>query len=250
MNSRKIASLFLTILGPCVLPAFAQQVAPAGVVTVAAHATLGNTAVSVGSTVFSGDLLKTDDQGHLNIQLGTAQFAVGPNSSVRLFHSLNRTVVELERGTLAYTAKGVSEDLTLFALDVRLVPKTAALAAGQITVVSRCDVSVTAFHGSIDVTSGRETKTVEETKSYRVLSDFGVDYRDSWQPTLAEYPDYPKEAPYHHSHAHVACPAGVWQTAKSPLPGLRSHFAEVVGGVAAIATWFGLDEVFESPDRP
>jgi len=100
------------------------------------------------------------------------------------------------------------------------------------------------------VTSGRETRTIQETKSFRVLSEFGVDYRDSWQPVLTDYPEFPRDAEYHKSHSHVACPAGLWQAAKAPVPGAGSHFAEVVGGTLAILTWIGVDEALESADRP
>lgn len=251
MGIRKTAFLVLATLGPSVAFAQTQQVAPSGVVTVASRAMLGNQSVSVGSTVFSGDPLRTEDEGRLNVQSGTVQIALGPNTSVRLFHNINRMIVEVERGSIAYTAKGTNEDLTIFALDIRLVPKTNVLASGQVTIVSRCDVNASAIHSTIEVTSGRETRTIEETKSFRVLSEFGVDYRESWQPVLADYPDFPRDAEYHKSHSHVACPAGVWQAAKSPVSALGAgHFQEVIGGALGIITWISVSEAFESAERP
>ena len=238
--------LFLAF-GVVALPGRAQQAAPAGVVTAATRATNGSGNISEGATVFSGDLLRTTDEGHLNVQSGTLQFALGPNSTVRIFRTLNRVIVEIERGTLAYTAKGASEDLTIYASDIRAIPKTNVPAAGRITIISRCDVNVSAVRSAIEVTSGGETKTIEETNSYRVLSEFGVDYHDSWQPVLADYPDFPKDAQYHHSHSHVACPAGVWQ---APIAAAHSHFGILVGGGTAVITGYALHEVFESPDRP
>jgi hypothetical protein len=254
MSPYKIVFLFLAILGFTAPLATAQQAAeqatPSGVVTVSSRATLGNQAVTVGATVYSGDLLKTEDEGRLNVQAGTVQIALGPNTSMRLFRDVNRMIVELEHGSIAYSARGTNEDLTIFALDVRLVPRTNVPASGQVDIVSRCDVLVTASRSSVDVTSGRETRTIQETKSFRVLSEFGVDYRDSWQPVLADYPDFPRDAEYHKSHSHVACPAGVWQAAKAPVPAGGSHFAEIVGGSLAIITWIAVDEAFESADRP
>jgi hypothetical protein len=249
-NCNKMALLFLIALGICPNPAPAGQLASAGVVTVAANATIGNGTVSEGATVFSGDLLKTGDQGHLSVQSGSLQFVLGENSSARFFKNLDRTIVELERGTLAYTARGVNENLTIFALDIRFVPQTSLQAAGQINILSRCDVSVISTHGTVDVTSGRETKTVQESKSYRVLPDFGVDYRDSWQPVLSDYPDYPRDAQYHHSHGHVACvaTANTVQNPASPL--VEGHFREIIGGVVVIITGWGIHEALESPDRP
>ncbi len=248
MNLNKAAVILFLGLGLTARLASAQQPTPVGVITAETGATVGNANVTEGATVFSGDLLKTGDQGRLNVQCGTIQFAMGENSSIRLFRNGNRTIVEIERGTLAYSFKGGAEDLALFALDIRIVPKTNVSAAGQVSIISRCDVHVTAIHSTIEVTSGRETRTIEETKSFRVLSDSGVDYRDSWQPVLADYPDYPRDALYHRSHSHVACPAGVWRA--PVVAAAKSHFGEVVGVIGGIITGPVVHEAFESPDRP
>jgi len=251
MFSNRLLFGLLVALAPSCLLANPQQAEPAGVVTVAAGATLGSQEVTVGSTVYSGDLLKTSDDGHLNVQSGTVQIALGPNTYVRIFHYQSRWIVEVERGAVNYSAKGVNEDLTLFVLDIRLVPKTSIPASGRVNIVSRCDVYVNAVRSTIEVTSGRETKTIEETKSFRVLSEFGVDYRESWQPILADYPEYPRDAEYHKSHAHVACAAGVWQAAKSPVSALGSgHFQEIIGGAVGAITWFAVHEALESAERP
>src|SRR5580693_10128435 len=122
-NCNKMALMFLIALALCPDPAPAGQLASAGVVTLAANATIGNGTVSEGATVFSGDLLKTGDQGHLSVQSGSLQFVLGSNTSARVFRNLDRTIVELERGTLAYSARGVNENLAIFALDIRFVPQ-------------------------------------------------------------------------------------------------------------------------------
>lgn len=249
MNFATKPALFLFLaLSLCPNLGQAQQLAPAGVVTASINSTIGSALVSEGVTVFSGDLLRTGDQGRLNVQSGTVQFVLGENSSARIFRNGTRTIVEIERGTLAYSAKGANEEIILFALDVRIVPRTGLLAAGQVSIISRCDVTVTAARSTIDVTSGRETRTVEESRSFRVISDFGVDYRDSWQPVLADYPEYPREAEYHRSHGHLACPAAARQSPVSALAG--GHFREIAIGIALIVTIPAVHEVFESPDRP
>jgi hypothetical protein len=99
-------------------PLAAQQAEPAGAVANANNATAG-TLVSSGTTIFSGDLLKTGDAGRLQVQSGTMQFVFDANSAARIFRSGNRVVVELERGLVSYSAKGVSGNLTLFAQDIK-----------------------------------------------------------------------------------------------------------------------------------
>jgi hypothetical protein len=250
--SHKFGGLFLLTLGFSNPFCFAQQATPAGVVAIATNATLGSTTVSEGATVFSGDVLKTGDGGRLQVQSGALQFVLGANSAARIFRADNRFLVELERGALAYTAKGGGEDLTLYALDVKFLPKTTLPAAGQITIVSRCNLTATSTHSSIEVTSGRETRTVEESKSFRILSAVGVDYRDSWKPVLSDYPEYPRDAEYHHSHDHIACAADLTQQAhKAPISALGAgHFGEIVGGGVTIIGVIGVIKAFESPDRP
>ena len=248
MSFKKIALIGFLASSPLTLEVQAQQGIPVGAITLANNATIANSNVNVGSTVFSGDLLKTGDQGGMTVQAGSLQFTLGQDTSVRLFRAESRTIVELESGTVAYTAKGTSEDLTIFALDIRFVPQTNVPAAGKISIASRCHVIATAAHSTIDATSGREKKTIEETKSYTVLSEFGVDYKDDWQPVLADYPEYPRDAQYHHSHSHVACPAGVWNTkVTAPLTG---HFAIAAGAGAGIVTVIVVHKVFESSERP
>src|SRR5882762_2722021 len=96
-------------------PVSAQEVGQAGVVTFANDASIGIATASNGSTIFSGDLLKTGEAGRLQIQSGTMQFVLDARSAARIFKTGDRVLVELEQGSLAYSAKGVSENLTLFA---------------------------------------------------------------------------------------------------------------------------------------
>jgi hypothetical protein len=249
-RSKQFVFLCLFAFAVAAIPACAQQPSPAGAVTVAANATIGNAPLTEGATIFSGDPLKTGDNGRLQVQAGSVQFTLADNTSARIFRDENRILVELERGTILYNTKGANEDLRIFALDVRLVPHTNGPAQGQVHIVSRCDVDTTAVRGQIDITSGRESKTVEESKSYRVTSAVGVDYKDSWQPIPADYPDYPHDAAYHRSHGHVACAADIPR--KTPVAGMGggAHIIELTGGIIAILTIPPIIKAFESPDRP
>jgi hypothetical protein len=255
MNARSLAAIGSFLLtfsisnGVC----HAQQTPPvtAGIVTLANNATSGNVSITEGATVYSGDLLKTGDNGRLQVQVGTIQFVVSGNSSARIFHAGNRTLVEVERGMLAYSVRGNNEDLILYAQDVKIVPRTSASAAGQVDVTTRCSLTVTSTRSPIDVTSGKETRTIEESKSFRVVSEVGVDYNDKWQPVLTDYPEYPRDADYHHSHGHVACPAAyAAQPHHAPIAPATGHFVELAGGAVAVLTAIGVHAAYESPDRP
>ena len=92
---------------------------------------------------------------------------------------------------------------------------------------------------------------IETNTAYQVLSEIGVDYNDSWNPVLLDYPEYPRDAEYHRSHTHVACSQGVWQSNKGPrTPGTEGPFKQVVAGSFVVLTAVVLVKALESPDKP
>jgi len=232
-------------------PLTAQQAEPVGAVSNASNATVGTTPVSSGTTLFSGDLVKTGEAGRLQVQSGTTQFVFDSNSAARIFRAGDRVTVELERGSVSYSARGVSDSLTLFAQDIKFVPRSGELAVGTIAIVTRCEVKASTVGGTLQATSGKESKTIDPNGSYNVLSEIGVEYNDSWKPVPQEYPEYPRGAEYHHSHKHVACAEGVWQTKRGPiLAGTEGHFKIVMAGAVGIATTVVLIKALESPAKP
>jgi len=245
--------LFALALVPFVgISAAAQTLSPAGVVVVAQAAQVGNTTLTQGSTVFSGDLLKTGDKGAMQVQVKQVRIALGGNSSMRIFRQDERIVVELETGVLTYSAPVAGESVTIFAQDVKFVPDTSTSAEGQITVKSRCELSATAVRSKLEATSGRETRMIEESKSFSVTSEIGVDYQDSWQPVPADYPEFPRDAQYHHSHSHAACPAAYTNQTKYKIkpPINDGHFREIAIGIVLITSPIPIYEALESPHKP
>src|SRR5215470_9176813 len=168
------------------VPVCLGQTSIAGVVTLANRASLAGANVTSGTTVFSGDLVTTDDDGQIQIQAGRSKISLQPQSSFRVFRAGERLVVELERGTMMYVTPTGGE-LTIYALDARMLPADASGGTGQVSIVSRCEMKATSQVSTLDVTSGKETKTIEEGKTYTVRSDFGIEYHDSWKPVPSEY---------------------------------------------------------------
>ena len=72
----------------------------------------------------------------------------------------------LERGTVTFRAE-TGEGVEIRADDVRVRPHAPVLTVGQVTL-EKCDVLVTALTQSLEVSAGKETKILEEGKSYRV----------------------------------------------------------------------------------
>ena len=231
------------------VPASAQQPPLAGTVLNASHAQLAAAPVTSGATVFSGDLFRTDSEGTVQVQVGHAQFVLLPDSSLRIFRIQNKIVVELERGAVNY-ATAVGDDVTLYASDIRIVPVTAQPSSGQVAITGRCQVRIASERGSVNVTSGKETKTINEGQATSALSEIGVDYRDSWKPVLADYPDFDPQSQYHKSHTHAACPVAATQKNQAPLPGLGGHFKAAGFAVLGAALCIELCRPPESGDGP
>ena len=244
------AVAFFSVL--CAASASAQEGPPICTATAAENAALSGTRLSQGTTVFSGEQITTQDRGQALIQCGGVNLALAEDSAMRPFQAGTKLLVELERGTLLYSTPGNSEDLTIYSLDIRIAPHTEKPAAGQVSAPSHCRISVRPSKSSVTVTSGRESKVIEESKAYEVTAELGVTYRDTWKPVSADYPDFPRDAEYHHSHDHVACaPAYANQTGRPPIsPTVAGHFREIVIGVAVAVTGHVIHEVLESSDRP
>src|SRR5262249_7531627 len=124
-------------------------------------------------------------------------------------------------------------------------------AIGQVTIVSRCEVRATSQTRTMDVTVGKETKTIEETKTYTVRSDFGIEYHDSWKPTPSDYPDFDPNSAYHRSHSHSACGLAADHPNQAPTPALSgTHFKVGAAIIGVGVTCLVVCRSFESPDRP
>jgi len=117
----------------------------------------------------------------------------------------------LQRGSVAFRVES-GGTLRLSAVDVRVRPQSSALTVGELTLES-CAVLVTSRVSSLEVTAGKETRIVEEGKSYRVLLEGG------------------------------AC-------SKRPSPPVIPGRFLAVPIAVAVITIIGVHKALESPDRP
>lgn len=163
--SRQILAVALSyLLAGVALPA---QAPPSGVVLQTANARLNTIDASIGTTVFDGDRMETQDKGALSLRSGTVLLTLAEQSIVWMNHENLILTPSLQRGTVTFrdeTGVGV----VIKADDVRVRPHAPVLTIGEVTLHD-CDVIVTARTQSLDVTAGKETKILEEGKTYRVV---------------------------------------------------------------------------------
>jgi hypothetical protein len=73
----------------------------------------------------------------------------------------------LQRGTVTFRSEN-GTGVEIKADDVRVRPHSPVLTIGQVTLQD-CDILVTARTQDLEVTAGKETKILEEGKTYRVV---------------------------------------------------------------------------------
>jgi len=164
MNRRILAAVLSGLLPAAALPAQAPQTA---VVLQTANAKLNTNDAAIGTTVFDGDRLETQSKGGMNIRSGEIQFTLPEESTLWMNHENSSATPRLQHGTVIFRAEN-GTGVEIIADDVHVRPHNPVLTVGEVTLHD-CDVLVTARTQSLEVTAGKETKILEEGKTYRVV---------------------------------------------------------------------------------
>jgi hypothetical protein len=210
--SRRILAVALSALLPGA--AVAAQLPQTGVVLQSTNARLNTADAAIGATIFDGDRMETQEKGALNLRSGQVQLSLSEQSTVWMNHENSMLVPALQRGTVTFRAE-TGTGVEIKADDVRVRPHSPVLTVGEVTLQD-CDVLVTARTQSLEVTAGKETKILEEGKTYRVVRK-------------------------------GACGAALSQPAQAV--GQSRFFVLPVAAAVGIAIWT-IHKGLESPDRP
>jgi len=224
------------------LLAQSQPGAPAlGLIVKASVASVGNAPTSEGASIYSGDYLSTGDNGSLLLRMGPLSLELEASSGAHVYRSPYGAVVELNHGSVIYTAPGGSQNLVIVAADVRVTPDIAQPDMGRVTIDNPCEVSVYSQRGQASVLVGKESRLVEQGKAYRVRAENQISYRQYLSPD---------DTDYHRYHEHEPCAPLDMTHGHLPLAPAQSHFllvtAALIGAGTGVAVW----KVLESPDKP
>jgi hypothetical protein len=211
MSRRLLAVALSCLLSSAALPG---QTVPAGIVLQSASARLNTTDATVGTTIFDGDRMETQEKGALSLRSGQVQLTLSEQSTVWMNHENLILTPTLQRGTVTFRAEN-GTGVEIRADDVRVRPHSQLLTVGEVTL-QECDVLVTARTQALEVTAGKETKILEEGKTYRVVRK-------------------------------GACGAAQNHVPLSPING---RFFLLPIAIAAPITIWAVHEALESPDRP
>jgi hypothetical protein len=224
-------------------PAHAAQSKALGLVLETQGGRLDGALTSEGSTIFPGDILKTDTDGALKVRIGQTTYELLGDTTAVFYTGAASPIAELRRGTLVVSNTSASEGFQIYASDVRVVPGQTRPIEGQVSLKSPCELVVSTQEGLLDVVAGTEKKTVDREHAYRVIPEHSVD--DAREAISPEDPNY------HKNHKHTGCAAPIAQHAtKVPIGVGSSHFTELAFGVTGVAVGIIVYKSLESPDRP
>ena len=218
------ALISIALVQAPVMAAPAAGAVPAlGVVLQADRAEVGASSAVIGSTVFAGDRLATNEGGALRVGLGTSQAYLTPHSSAMVQQFSDGLGTTLTGGTVVLTSvAGGSFRLSADGATIR--PNTAGATSAQITMVSPSELLLLARKGSLEVSMDDDVKTVPEGASYRML---------------ILPPDAPPGA------AAAAVPPG----SPSVLSAGRNRFIFIVVLLLAVGLTVGIVETYMSPHK-
>jgi hypothetical protein len=169
--------LALASAGFLVAPAFAGAPAasaadekPLGLVTQATLAQLGDAKAAIGTTVYPGDTLATDQGGMLRLKVGTSQIYLLAASSATLNQNSSAIYATVKSGTVGISTTS-SDPVSLEIPEGILRPAAGSAAYGQVTIVAPNEVVISAYSGDLVLDNDGEMHTIPAGKSVRVTMD-------------------------------------------------------------------------------
>jgi hypothetical protein len=185
---------------------------------------LGPTKAAIGSTVYPGDSVFTETGSTMRLRVGGSQVYLLSESGASLSQGKDMVHVVVSHGTVGFSSPAndpVGLDTPLGF--VHPVPGHAAF--GQVTLNSRIEMIVTAYHGDLIVEENGNVHTILEGKSYRITTDL-------------EPPAQPS------SSSQSSQGSGTKSAMSSP----KGEVIAIVGG-AALLSLLAWSEFCESPSR-
>ena len=229
---RSLARSFMAILLVFTLldiPALAATAKPLGLVVQAREAMLDNSTLAVGTTVFPGDTVQTDEGGTLRLKFGTNQLYLLSSSAATFSQNENTIRATVGRGTVGFSSNASSE-LELAIPQGILRAARGQAASGQVTITNPQEVVISSYQGALVLDNEGEFHTIPAGKTYRVT----MDLEPAAEPAAPARRDQDPNKD-----------AGVIPTKRRKL-----YFELILVGAAAIGTYFIWREVTVSPSLP
>jgi hypothetical protein len=169
LTTRHIVAALL-ISGMLYVPITAAPVKPMGLVVQAELAHLDSADAAIGTTVFPGDAIDTQDGGSLRLKVGANQLYLFSDSAATLAQNSQVSRVILVRGMIGISSGGNDQIELETPLGIVRAEKGKS-ASDQVRIVGPEEMIVSAFRGNLVIDRDGEERTVEAGKSYDVTLD-------------------------------------------------------------------------------
>jgi len=200
-----------------------------GVVVYAESAHIGNAAASVGTTVFAGDKLDTEQvRGGLQIRAGAARLALAASSRLVWGAEGGSPSATLTGGTAAFSTAS-AKAFVLHAGTAAFKPRGDEPTVANVTLLNPKELVVRCSRGAVLIAVEDDVRVIPEGMAYRVVLDPEAAGRLGGAPAPA---------------AH-----GSWGQNQKRKAG-KSNFIWYAIGFTTLVTGFAVSEALESPDRP
>lgn len=157
----------LLIVGMLYMPANAATEKPLGLVIQAQLAHLDSADAAIGTTVYSGDALDTQEGGTLRLKVGASQLYLLSGSAATFARSESGALVNVIHGTVGIFSVNPNQiELETPLGNIRAAKGTSAY--GQVRIAGPEEMIVSAYKGTLVIDCDGEEHTVEAGKSYDV----------------------------------------------------------------------------------
>ena len=161
-------ALVAVLIGTLInLPVQGSSLKPSGTITQAQTTWIDRSVATVGTTVYPGDTLRTEDSGSVRVRAGLAQFYMMSASEARLESAATGLRASLLKGTAGFSS-GPSDTVELNALDVVIRSLDGQPSHGRVSIVGQSQLVVTSFKGPFEISIDGDTHTIADGTSYRV----------------------------------------------------------------------------------
>jgi hypothetical protein len=198
-----------------------------GHVTQTNAASIQQTELTIGTTLYNGDTIDTAESGSMHAAVQSSQLALEPSSSATLEECTDELHVLVNYGTVNFNA--AAADKVEFIIAQGIVRPSNGSASGRIALISSREAVISATQGSLDIDDDGKHTTIPEGKTYKIT--LGGDPRD--------YAPAP------------GCGAGYLDNAKMVHPVSRNlTFELILLGVGAGGGYILWQHLTESPSKP
>lgn len=198
-----------------------------GAIVYADHAYLDAGNASAGTTIFSGDKLRTEPAGSLQIRVGAARLLLSSSSSATLIREDDRPAAILTTGSAIFST--ANSKAFIFHVSAAVIrPNTDLPTIGQLTVLNPREFLVKSIRSSLRITVEDDVREIPEGAAYRIVLGAGAAEAGTQGPRGAGTKGY----------------------GGPPALPIKPKFMWIPISLAIIVSVWALHEAHESPDRP